>query len=84
MNHGLTEYYGDDMPPEKELTTAVLRARKREATRLRANEKKLKPCGKCKGVGAPWNNSASVPCDDCGGTGTSPNGRQTTAGEHHR
>ena len=44
----------------------------------------LKPCGKCKGVGAPWNNSASVPCDDCGGTGTSPNGRQTTAGEHHR
>ena len=68
MNHGLTEYYGDDMPIEKE----------------RANEKKLKPCGKCKGVGAPWNNSASVPCDDCGGTGTSPNGRQTTAGEHHR
>lgn len=26
-------------------------------------------CLKCNGVGAPWNNSASVPCDLCGGTG---------------
>jgi hypothetical protein len=26
-------------------------------------------CQKCNGVGAPWNNSASVPCDLCGGTG---------------
>ena len=26
-------------------------------------------CPKCKGIGAPWNNSASIPCDECGGTG---------------
>lgn len=25
------------------------------------------PCPKCKGVGAPWNNSSSVPCDACDG-----------------
>lgn len=28
-----------------------------------------KPCEACKGIGAPWNNSASVPCSACGGTG---------------
>lgn len=26
-------------------------------------------CPDCKGVGAPWNNSASVPCKRCKGTG---------------
>ena len=28
-----------------------------------------KPCVACNGVGAPWNNSASVPCPECGGSG---------------
>ena len=29
-------------------------------------------CKKCNGVGAPWNNSASPPCDECKGTGKVP------------
>ena len=29
-------------------------------------------CPKCKGIGAPWNNSASVPCTECEGTGRVP------------
>jgi len=32
---------------------------------LKSSEK----CPKCNGVGAPWNNSSSVPCDQCGGSG---------------
>jgi hypothetical protein len=35
---------------------------------LFAYSKSLK-CAVCKGVGAPWNNSASVPCTVCGGLG---------------
>lgn len=31
--------------------------------------KHLVKCPDCNGVGAPWNNSASVPCKRCGGTG---------------
>src|ERR1035441_368638 len=40
-----------------------------EPSNGRIREALAQPCGKCKGVGAPWNNSASVPCEDCGGTG---------------
>jgi hypothetical protein len=38
------------------------------------------PCPKCKGIGAPWNNSASVPCDDCGGSGLAKARGETDAG----
>lgn len=27
------------------------------------------PCGTCNGIGAPWNNSSSVACEACGGSG---------------
>lgn len=26
-------------------------------------------CGICKGIGAPWNNSSSISCSNCHGTG---------------
>lgn len=29
-------------------------------------------CPECRGVGASWNNSASVPCANCNGTGIAP------------
>jgi len=41
----------------------------RDAAMRAAALKGETPCAKCKGVGAPWNNSASVPCPDCNGTG---------------
>lgn len=44
----------------------------------------LKPCHKCKGIGAKWNNSSSVPCDACGGTGLAgvPGARLVPRGSH--
>jgi hypothetical protein len=45
-------------------------------------------CPECKGVGAPWNNSASVPCARCNGTGwvhpTIPGARLLERGVHLR
>lgn len=45
-------------------------AQLRRVPRLSLIEAELqKPCEKCKGVGAPWNNSSSVLCESCGGSG---------------
>ena len=33
-------------------------------------ERKTLPCPTCRGIGAGWNNSAAIPCKDCGGTGS--------------
>lgn len=43
-----------------------------------------KPCAACNGVGAPWNNSASVPCPECGGSGCAgvPGARLAERGQH--
>lgn len=47
-------------------------------------EELQKACGKCNGVGAPWNNSSSIPCVDCGGSGkrSVPGARLLDRGEH--
>lgn len=47
-------------------------------------EELQKACEKCNGVGAPWNNSASVPCDSCLGTGkrSVPGARLAAKGQH--
>lgn len=43
-----------------------------------------KACEECNGVGAPWNNSASVPCGSCLGTGkrSVPGARLAAKGQH--
>ncbi len=55
---------------------------------IRAALKQSIACPECKGEGAPWNNSAAVPCVRCNGSGTVPNtvpgARLLPRGEHLR
>lgn len=47
----------------------IFRYMQRVPHKGRIAEALSQPCSKCKGVGAPWNNSSSVPCDACDGDG---------------
>lgn len=57
----------EDITSETKLLDA-----KADTDKIREALKQWVPCVECKGVGAPWNNSSSVPCPRCNGNGTVP------------